>query len=57
MLPVFDKNGIIRDMISNSSFDKAQNKKNPKKDIIDFRQLSPRLTVLNPNHYFLKNEF
>ncbi len=57
MLPVFDKNGIIRDMISNSSFDKAQNKKNPKKDIIDFRQLSPRLTVLNPNRYFIKNEF
>lgn len=31
-----DKNGIIRDLISNPSSDKAQNKKNPKKDITDF---------------------
>ena len=37
-----DKNGIIRDLISNPSSDKAQNKKNPKKDITGFSQLSPR---------------
>lgn len=36
-----DKNGIIRDLISNPSSDKAQNKKNPKKNIIGFLLVSP----------------
>ena len=31
-----DKNGIIRDLISNPSPDNTQNKKNSKKDITDF---------------------
>jgi hypothetical protein len=41
MLPVFDKNDIIRDLFLNPSTDKAQNKKNPKKNIIGFLLVSP----------------